>query len=187
MNIEVEIKIKVDNFKNIKKELQECGSLTKSIKQIDEYYIPCHRDFFKQKPFPVEWLRIRTNPDKVVFEYDKSINKDSKGEQEYAEEYETEISEPNEMRKILKFLDFKKVVTVKKKREIWDCNNFEICLDRVKDLGLFIEVEAKGNFKNPKETKKACYDFLNKLGVNATSKNLINTGYPVLQLRKHQK
>ena len=66
MNIEVEIKIKVDNFKSIKKQLQKYGSLTKSIKQIDEYYVPCHRDFFAQKPFPVEWLRIRTNPDKII-------------------------------------------------------------------------------------------------------------------------
>jgi len=47
-------------------------------------------------------LRIRTNPDRVVFEYDKSINKKSDGEQEYAEEYETEISNPEEFRKIMK-------------------------------------------------------------------------------------
>ena len=183
MNIEVEIKIKVDNIKSIKEQLQKYGSLTKSIKQIDEYYVPCHRDFFAQKPFPVEWLRIRTNPDKIIFEYDKSINKNSKGEQEYAEEYETEISQPDEMRKILKFLDFKKIVTVEKKREIWDCDNFEICLDKVKNLGSFIEVEAKGNFKNPKEAKTACYDFLNKLGINTTLEDSINAGYAVLQLK----
>ncbi len=187
MNIEVEIKIKIDNFRKIKDKLREYGKPVKSTKQIDEYYVPCHRDFFAQKPFPVEWLRIRTNPDRTIFEYDKSINKDSKGEQDYAEEYETEISKPDELRKILKFLDFKKAVTVEKEREVWDCNNFEICLDKVRDLGFFIEVEARGNFKNPKEAKKACYDFLNKLGVNATPENSINTGYPVLQLRKHQK
>lgn len=90
MNIEVEIKIKINNFRKIKDKLREYGKLAKSIKQIDEYYIPCHRDFFVQRPFPVEWLRIRTNPDKAIFEYDKSINKNTEGEQEYAEEYETE-------------------------------------------------------------------------------------------------
>lgn len=182
MNIEVEIKIKIKDFKKIRDKLQNYGKLSKSIKQIDEYYVPYHRDFFAQKPFPIEWLRIRTNPDKTIFEYDKSIHKNTDGEQEYAEEYETEISRPDELRKILKFLDFKKATTVKKEREIWDCDNFEICLDKVKDLGFFIEVEAKGNFKNPAEAKRACYDFLNKLGVNATKENIINTGYPVLLL-----
>ncbi len=184
MNIEVEIKIKINSLRKIKNKLQNYGKLVKSIKQIDEYYIPCHRDFFARKPFPVEWLRIRTNPDRTIFEYDKSINKNTKGEQEYAEEYETEISRPDELRKILKFLDFKKVITVEKEREIWSCGNLEICLDKVRDLGFFIEVEAGKGFKNLKEAKKACYGFLNKLAINVTPKNTINTGYPALLLKQ---
>jgi len=183
MNIEVEIKIKINNLRKIKDKLRDHGKLVKSIKQIDEYYIPCHRDFFAQKPFPVEWLRIRTNPDRTIFEYDRSINKNAKGEQEYAEEYETEISQPTELRKILKLLDFKKVITVEKEREIWNCGNLEFCLDKVKGLGFFIEIEAKGNFKNPAEAKKTCYEFLNKLGIDVKSENIINTGYPVLLLK----
>lgn len=71
---------------------------------------------------------------------------------------------------------------MEKEREIWYCGNLEICLDKVKNLGFFIEVEAKGNFRNPVEAKKVCYDFLSKLGVNTTKKNIINTGYPVLLL-----
>jgi len=187
MNIEVEIKIKINNLRKIKDKLRDYGNLIKSIKQIDEYYIPYHRDFFAQKPFPVEWLRIRTNPDRTIFEYDRSININAKGEQEYAEEYETEISQPVELRKILKFLDFKKVITVEKEREIWNCGDLEICLDKVKDLGFFIEIEAKGNFKNPIEAKKTCYEFLNKLEVKASPENIINTGYPVLLLENKTK
>ncbi len=72
MNIEVEIKVKIRGLGQIKNRLRSYGKLAKSIKQVDEYYIPYHRDFFAQKPFPVEWLRIRTNPDKTIFEYDKS-------------------------------------------------------------------------------------------------------------------
>ena len=75
MNIEVEIKVEVSDFEDIKNRVARMGKLIKSIRQIDEYYIPCHRDFFAQKPHPIEWLRIRTNPDRVIFEYDKSINK----------------------------------------------------------------------------------------------------------------
>ena len=75
MNIEVEIKVKVDNLEEIKEKVSKVGKLVKAIRQIDDYYIPAHRDFFAQKPHPTEYLRIRTNPDKVVFEYDLSINK----------------------------------------------------------------------------------------------------------------
>jgi len=101
MNIEVEIKVKVDNFVQLKEKLPNFGQLVKTIRQIDEYYIPCHRDFFNQKPHPAEWLRIRINPDKVIFEYDRSVNKRADGRQDYAEEYESEISHPDEFRKIL--------------------------------------------------------------------------------------
>jgi adenylate cyclase, class 2 len=182
MNIEVEIKVKVTDLNRLKERLPEYGKLMKSIKQIDEYFIPCHRDFFAQKPHPVEWLRIRTNPDRVFFEYDKSINKKADGEQECAEEYETEISNPEEFRKILGFLDFKKIVTVDKNREYWDCGSFEVALDEVKGLGFFVEVEAKGDFRDNAEAKEKCIDFLKQLGVENVENNYIKKGYPVLLL-----
>jgi len=185
MNVEVEIKIEIDNFKEIKAKVVNCGKLIKSIKQVDDYFIPSHRDFFAQKPHPTEWLRIRTNPDKVIFEYDKSINKKENGEQECAEEYETEISDVEEFRKILNFLDFKKVVTVDKQREYWDCGDLEIALDKIEGLGNFIEVEAKGNFESTADAKTACLRFLEELGIKNAENIQINKGYPVLFLEKN--
>ena len=184
MNVEVEIKIKIENFEEIKEKVASKGKLIKSIKQIDEYYVPSHRDFFAQKPHPTEWLRIRINPDKVIFEYDKSINKRGDGDQDYAEEYETEISNVEEFRKILNFLDFKKVVTINKQREYWDCGDFEIALDKVKDLGDFIEVEAKGNLESSTTAKEACLSFLKDLGIKNAENIQIKKGYPVLLLGK---
>lgn len=182
MNVEVEIKVKVNNLEELKAKVATKGKLIKAINQIDDYYIPCQRDFFAQKPHAVEWLRIRTNPDKVVFEYDLSVNKNAEGEQECAEEYETEISNPEEFRKILNFLDFKKVITVDKQREYWMCGDIEVALDEIKGLGPFIEAEAKGDFKNNAEAKMACINFLEDLGIKDVEKNKINKGYPVLLL-----
>jgi len=184
MNVEVEIKIEINNFEEIKAKVSAIGKLIKSIRQVDDYFVPSHRDFFVQKPWPTEWLRIRTNPDKVVFEYDKSINKKASGEQECAEEYETEILEPDEFRKILNFLDFKKVVTVDKQREYWDCGNIEVALDKIAGLGDFIEAEAKGDFENTAEAKTACLKFLEELGIKNAGDIQINKGYPVLLLEK---
>jgi len=187
MNVEVEIKVKIENFEEIKLKVSAIGKLIKSIKQVDEYYIPSHRDFFAQKPHPTEWLRIRTNPDKTIFEYDKSINKKANGEQECAEEYETEISNSEEFRKILNFLDFKKVVTVDKQREYWDCGDIEVALDKIEGLGSFIEAEAKGDFKSTAEAKQACLKFLEELGIENPESIQINKGYPVLLLENTKK
>ena len=142
--------------------------------------------FFARKPHPIEWLRIRTNPDKVVWEYTRSINQREDGDYDYAEEYETEISSKEEFEKILGFLDFKKYVTIEKYREYWMCDNIEVALDEVKDLGYFIEAEAKGNFKDEKEAKKACEEFLKNLGINDIEINRIKTGYPELYLENQK-
>jgi len=108
MNIEVEIKVKIDNFEEIKEKVSKIGKLVKSINQIDDYYIPCHRDFFAKKPHPTEWLRIRTNPDKIIWEYTRSINPKEDGDYDHAEEYETEISNVEELKNVFQSLPFER-------------------------------------------------------------------------------
>lgn len=187
MNIEVEIKVKISNFEEIKEKVSKIGKLVKSIKQIDDYYVPCQRDFFANKPQPLEHLRIRTNPDKVVFEYTRTINLRPDGDYDFAEEYETEISNVEEFKKILEFLDFKKAVTIEKQREYWMCGDIEVALDYIKDLGYFIEAEAKGDFKDSAEAKRACIDFLENLGIKDVENSQIKTGYPQIYLESKKK
>jgi len=185
MNIEVEVKIEINNFEEIKTKVSEFGKLIKSIHQIDDYFIPSHRDFFAQKPQPTEWLRIRTNPDKVILEYDKAVNMQASGDYDYAEEYETVVSSPEELRKILNFLDFKKAITVDKQREYWDCGDIEIALDKIKGLGDFIEAEAKGDFKDATMARQACLKLLEELGIKDVESKEIKKGYPVMLLEKN--
>ena len=182
MNVEVEVKVKIDNFEEIKKKVAGIGKLIKSINQVDDYYVPSHRDFFANKPQPVEHLRIRTNPDKTVFEYTKTIDLKENLDYDCAEEYETEISDPEEFVKILNFLNFKKVVTVDKQREYWMCGDMEVAIDKVKGLGSFMEVEAKGDFENNEEARKACVSFLENLGIKDIEKIQTKKGYPSLIL-----
>lgn len=184
MNIEVEVKIQWDNLGEIRAKLPEFGKLQKSILQVDEYYVPVHRDFFAQKPQPVEWVRVRTNPDKVFLEYHRSVDDKQDDSLEYTEEYETEVGNPENLHKILAFLDFRNVVTVEKQREYWDCGKFEVVLDDVKNLGTFIEVEAKGEFTSHKEAKQACKDFLVRLGIPYSPDFDIRKGYPAMLLEK---
>lgn len=187
MNIEVEIKVKADNLEEIKEKVSKIGKLVKSIQQVDEYYVPVQRDFFAHKPQPIEHLRVRTNPDKTVFEYTRTVNMKENGDYDYAEEYETAISNPEEFKKTLEFLDFKKVITVEKYREYWQCGNIEVALDDVKNLGSFVEAEAKGDFKDEKEAKLACIKFLEELGFKDVEKVQIMHGYPQFFLEKQGK
>ena len=104
------------------------------------------------------------------------------GKYDYAEEYETEIKNVEEFRKTLDFLGFKKIVVVDKKREYWMCNNIEVALDRVVDLGEYIEAEAKGDFKDSEEARNACIKFLEDLGVEDIEDKCIHLGYPQMLL-----
>jgi adenylate cyclase class 2 len=182
MNIEVEIKIKIDNFEEIKKKVSNIGKLIKETRQIDEYYVPFHKNFFEIDP-TIEFLRIRTNQDKTVFEYTRCINMKNDGKYDYAEEYETEIKNVDEFRKTLEFLDFKKIVVVDKKREYWMCGNIEVALDKVEGLGEYIEAEAKGDFKDSGEARNACIKFLKDLGIEDVEERSINLGYPQILLK----
>ena len=185
MNIEVEIKVKLDSeeiFGEIKKKVSNSGVLIKAIRQVDDYYVPYHRDFFAHKPHPVEWMRIRTDPDKTVFEYVRSINPKDDGSQDGSEEYETEIKNVDEFKKTLELLNFKYVITVDKQREYWMCGDIEVALDYIKGLGYFIEAEAKGDFKDGFEARNACINFLENLGIKDVEKTYIKKGYPDLVL-----
>jgi len=187
MKTEVEIKIKTskEEFDNIKKILPAFGKFFLATRQVDEYYTPFHRNFFEKKPFPNEWLRIRTDEGKKsIFEYSTSLDRKKDDDDFYAEEYETEVSDVEELRKILSFLDFKKVIEVNKKREYWDCNQVEISLDEVEKLGFFVEVEASGVFETIKEARNTCIEFLEKLNIKDLKERIIEEGYPILLLEK---
>ncbi|GEM_PF-3640113 len=59
------------------------------------------------------------------------------------------------LEKIFSALDFKKLITVDKKREVYLYKNeFEIAFDEVKNLGYFIEIEAKKILRNRKDKRK---------------------------------
>ena len=81
-------------------------------------------------------------------------------------------------------MNFKKVITVNKQREYWDCRNIEVALDKVENLGEFIEAEAKGDFKNSTQAKEACIKFLEDLGIEEVEKKWIHLGYPEIMLGK---
>lgn len=137
--IEVEVKAKINNFKNMKEKLNTIGA--KKIKdenQKDIYFNSPIVDFAKTD----EALRIRQTKTKnkintfITYKGSK-LNELSKTR----EEIEMVIEDVEKARNIFKKIGFKEVRTVEKNREYFNYKEFEISLDDVKGLDPYMEIE----------------------------------------------
>lgn len=81
-------------------------------------------------------------------------------------EYEFTIGDGDLARRMLKALGWDKVVTVDKLRAELKTDDFNICIDEVAKLGLFIELEVMAeNDAGAENAQKKMQDFLWKLGL----------------------
>jgi len=182
-DIEIEIKIALDedDFYQIKKKLKKILKFVKSSHQVDEYFTPAHRNFVKPK-YPFEWLSIRNRGDKTILSY-KHYYPENAENKTHCDEFETEIKNTKQLEKIFFMLDFKKLVTVEKEREVYLYNNeFEISLDRVKELGNFIEIEALKIFGSVEKTREKLFEFAKSIGLDISKTD--KRGYPFLLMKK---
>jgi len=179
--IEIKIPIDVKTFNNLKKKLKKIAKFKNSKKQIDEYYNSPHRNFVKLK-HPFESLSIRERGNKYILNY-KHFHPENTNKFTHCDEFETEIKNPDKLKKIFSALDFKRLITVENDRELYVYNNeFEIALDKVKDLGFFIEIEALKESKNVKQTLKELFKFAKELKLDISKVD--KKGYPYLMMYK---
>lgn len=182
-NIEVEIKTKVskDKFQQIEKVLKKKAKFIKSSHHIDNYYSPVHNSFLKPK-YPYEWLSIRDRSGKTILNY-KHWYPEGVKDTTHCDEYETEVTDKNQLEKILNVINVKKLVSVDKKRSTYIYNkDIEVAMDEVKSLGYFIEAESLDNKDGVDKTYKRLEDFLKVLGVKKLIK--IPGGYAAELMRK---
>lgn len=139
--IEVEIKAKVNNDGELRDKLRLMGYVLKdNIREEDLYFNAPDRDFRMTD----EALRIR-----------RTIVQDSGVERIYMtykgnkldrvsmarKEIETSISDFDRMKDILISLGYIPTCPVVKMREVYYKENVSVCLDKVENLGTFMEVE----------------------------------------------
>lgn len=168
MNIEVEIRSRVNNFEGIKNSLRKMGaSFIKTESQTDKIF---GADKFLDADHKMAEggivARIRGVNGKNNLEF-KEILREGGGIELSCPMASIAIGE-----KILKKLDFKEAFTVKKNREVYSYNNFVICLDKVEQLGNFIEIEKKINSEDKiEEIKEDCLALLEKIAPGAKVEN----------------
>lgn len=129
---EIEIKLKVDDneYTRILNLIKRCSVNKANVNQIDTYYNLTNRDFNQ------EWLRIRNENGKYIFNYKKKIDNS------HYEKYDVLIDNVNNLNKILTALGIEKIGTINKNRVSYLYkDNYEFSFDTVKDIGMFIEIE----------------------------------------------
>ena len=137
--LEVEVKAHVSDFKPIKKRLAEIGAREYKFEhQVDVYFNAPHKDFAKTD----EALRIREIPkpegSDIILTY-KGAKIDDKSKTR--REIEVKIEDKENTVSILENIGFKAVQTIKKDRIIYIFKDYIITLDKVYDVGEFVEIE----------------------------------------------
>lgn len=160
MNIEVEIRAKIENFEEIKEALNKVGAnFIKTENQTDKIFGA--DKFLDAEHKIIEGglsARIREVDGKSTLEF-KEILREKGGI-----ELSCPIANIGIGEKMLKKLDFEEAFTIRKNREVYSYNSFTICLDKVEQLGNFIEVEKEITSEGKiDKTKKECLDLLEKI------------------------
>ncbi len=175
-NIEIEIQVNIEDSKRLMDFLKKNAEFISKEHQIDEYFLPAHRNFIGVRPVN-EWLRLRDSEGKYSINY-KNWHRDKNGKSYHCDEYETKIEDLAQLKKILKVLNFKFLVKVDKLRKIWRYKDYEIAIDSVRGLGDFVEIEYIGKDVNvnPEVITQKMVDFLKELNCGEIKRNYV--GYP---------
>ena len=124
---------------------------------------------------------MRREKDKNHLNYSFLHFKDN-GWLDCTDEYETIVENPEIVEQIFDKIGLIQKVKVIKTRKYFKCENFEVTLDKIDDLGDFMEIEAKKDFGNTAATRKACEDFLKKLNIEYEIQK--DAGYPRMLYKK---
>lgn len=131
--IEMELKALLRNKSAVKKKLEEYGCKWSGVcLQVDTIYEM--NNVWKKVGVPIFRIR-KCNNEKILTL--KMLEEDMNT----AKELELTISDDEMMDKMLKAIGFFPKVQVIKRREITKYRGFNICIDEVSNLGLFIEIE----------------------------------------------
>ncbi len=134
-SVEVEVKARVDDLETARRRLFKQGARqVTEIHQIDRYFDhPCRS--FKDTD---EAVRVRTEAGETVLTY-----KGPKMDEETKTRHETEvqIGSADDAVELLESLGFTPAPLVEKNRQVYELGEVTVCLDRVEDVGTYVELE----------------------------------------------
>lgn len=182
MQSEIEVKAKVSDVETLLKKLPDIGCvLGDVIEQDDTIYMPIEITDALAGYAGLNVLRIRKQGDRAIFNL-----KQSRSNELDCLERETDVANADAMTDIIGFLGFKLFERVHKKRRKAKYNDYEICVDEVEELGMFIEVEKMCDEADGEKVQEELFAFLQTLGVSKDDR--VMHGYDTLMwLKQHPK
>lgn len=133
----------------------------------------------------LDCLRIRSTQegDTVCFKHFHE-DPENPGHTTHCDEYEYSVSSGKIALKMFEALGYTENASMQKLRKIYSYKHFEIVIDDIQNLGLFIEIEVKKVLNNPQEGKQEIVNLLKKIGItkirlhrNGYITMIINDGY----------
>lgn len=153
---------------------------------VDEYYQNNHiKGLLPTKNAPSsEMLRTRIKDGKSYITYKKDVF--TKTGWAYSDEYETGVNDIKIISDILKKLGFKLLVKVINKRTIYYYKTFEICLEEVTGLGLFLEIEClKPGKRKPEAVRDEILALIKSLNIKVSEESMMGKG-EMLYRKQHK-
>jgi predicted adenylyl cyclase CyaB len=136
MRQEIEVKARVSDMQAIEEKLRALGcTISEPVIQDDTVFVDYSEAYDQMSPGK-NFLRIRKSNDKTLF----TVKQPQQGELDCFE-HETEISDAEEMRQAILLMGYHEAIKIYKTRRKTNYGEYEICLDEVRDLGTFIELE----------------------------------------------
>ncbi len=174
---EIEVKAKLTDKKGTIEKLKSLGCVfSKPVTQEDTVYVEkmgSLETFLSNTAF----LRIRVKDGvKIIF----TVKRRTGALQ--AIEHEVEVSSKSELEGMLSLMGYTVAVVVNKVRITTEYNGCEICIDEVKDLGTFIEMEKMVEEGDFEQIQKELFTFLMSVGI--AEKDRAFAGYDILMLQK---
>lgn len=173
---EIEVKARVTNKKALFDKLGALGIvLSEPISQKDRVFFPKGVEFAKRNREKA--LRIRDQDGTFIFTY-KQPQKNNLDKIEY----ESKISDPEDLASICLELGFEETVRIQKIRQKGVYGDYEVCFDEVENLGAFIEVEKLSLDGDSEAIQADLFAFLQTLGI--TEADRMHEGYDILLYKK---
>ncbi len=158
--IEVEVKARINSFKEMEEKLEKLGAVkTKEEFQQDIYFASPIVDFAKTD----EALRVRTTNNDIFITYKgPKLNDQAKTRKEV----EMSIESAEKAKDIFEEIGFSEARTVEKNRQYYSFENFEISLDDVSGLPPYMEIEiSMDEGEDYSEAQNRIFEVFEKLGI----------------------
>jgi len=138
--VEIEVKIRIKDMRSLREKISLLGARLERERYYEENTLFDHpsQDLYKKR----QALRLRRMNNKSFLAF-KGIPQKSR-KFKIREEFETEVKNEKQLRKILKSLDLIPVFSYQKYREVYRKKRLKICLDET-SVGNFIELEGERN------------------------------------------